>query len=245
MHGEIGPRDSAEGKSRRPRSAIAKPRENAKLSHNLNGQRLGRKGRDTRQRIIDAAVGVMEDPTDENGLTLSEVARRAGMSMGSLYNYFGDLSELMTAVLEPIMQSAEDEYIHFLRPHWADDALARHTLVFATAYFSFWKKYARILHMRNSMADRGDQRMSDHRTKAALSAISLMSEQMGGVPAQRGTLKAAMSTTLITGLERIATVMSAPKLPLLTGESANSIDYLLQAQARLLEMAIRDMRERP
>src|SRR5690349_300939 len=71
------------------------------VSHNLAGQRLGRKGRDTRDRIIAAAVELIYcSPADP--LTLSAVARQANLGMTSLYNYFGDLPELLAAVLEPV-----------------------------------------------------------------------------------------------------------------------------------------------
>lgn len=242
MAGDIAPQQIDEGKTRRPRTAAKAPRDNAKLSHNLNGQKLGRKGRDTRQRIIAAAQSVLENPTDDQLITLSEVARRASMSMGSLYIYFSNLTELMQAVLEPIMASAEEEYIHLLRPAWPDEAIGEHALTFVTAYYSFWKKNGHTLHMRNNMADRGDERMSDHRTKAALPVIRLIAEQMGGGPTLRGTFKASMATALMTGLERIVTVMSASKLPAISNEPANPIDYLIQAEARIFELGIRDMR---
>lgn len=35
----------------------------AAVSHNLNGQRLGRKGRDTRERIIAVTTQLMSVPT--------------------------------------------------------------------------------------------------------------------------------------------------------------------------------------
>lgn len=243
MAADTAPLETIEEKKRRPRSAPAKPREATRVSHNLNGQRLGRKGRDTRQRIIVAAQSVLDDSADDGLITLSEVARRASMSMGSLYIYFADLAELMQAVLEPIMASAEEEYIHLLRPHWSDDVLGDQALAFVTAYHGFWTKHAPVLHMRNNMADRGDERMILHRTTAALTVIGLIAAQMGADPQQRGTIKAAMATSLMTGLERIATVMSASRLPMLADQPVNPISYLLRAEGRLFELGIRDMRE--
>ncbi|MFD2136315.1 hypothetical protein ACFSLT_16405 [Novosphingobium resinovorum] len=45
----------------------------AAVSHNLNGQRLGRKGRVTRERILAAAIELIED--SEEPVTLARVAR--------------------------------------------------------------------------------------------------------------------------------------------------------------------------
>src|SRR3546814_11955977 len=58
----------------------------ALVSHNLNGQKLGRKGRITRERILAAAIELIDSP--EEAVTLSAVARRASLGMTTLYNYF-------------------------------------------------------------------------------------------------------------------------------------------------------------
>src|SRR3546814_7301779 len=85
----------------------------ALVSHNLNGQKLGRKGRITRERILAAAIELIDSP--EEAVTLSAVARRASLGMTSLYNYFTDLTELLLAVLEPVMATAEKSYLALLR----------------------------------------------------------------------------------------------------------------------------------
>jgi AcrR family transcriptional regulator len=98
--------------------ALTRPPARA-LSHNLNGQRLGRKGRDTRDRIIAAAQILIADRYAPP-LTLSAVAREASLGMTSLYNYFGDLTELLLALLEPVVVEAETAYISKLRARWSD-----------------------------------------------------------------------------------------------------------------------------
>ena len=54
--------------------------EQAALSHNLLGQRLGRKGRDTRERILAATARLLLGPAD-NVISLSAVAREASLGM--------------------------------------------------------------------------------------------------------------------------------------------------------------------
>src|SRR5690606_29136743 len=80
------------------------------ITHNLNGQRLGRKGRETRERIIHTAIRLLEERGAEP-FSLSSVAREASLGMSSLYNYFNDASELMIAVLEPVMATADNGYM--------------------------------------------------------------------------------------------------------------------------------------
>ena len=212
------------------------------VSHNLNGQRLGRKGRDTRERIIAVATELLGEPSEDGLITLSEVARRAEIRMGTLYLYFADLTELMFAVLEPVMATAEAEYVHVLREHWPDEVLGERTLAFVTAYFGFWRKHSRVLHLRNTMADRGDDRMLQHRIRSALPVMRLIASQMGGRPTAYGNRMSSMSTALMTGLERVATVMTDSRAPVVVNEPSNPLDLVLQAEARLFELGIKDQR---
>lgn len=214
----------------------------APVSHNLQGQRLGRKGRDTRDRIIAVTTELLGEPSEDGLITLSEVARRAELRMGSLYLYFADLTELMLAVLEPVMATAEDSYVHLLRDLWPDKTLGADTLAFVSAYFEFWRKHTRVLHLRNSMADRGDERMLQHRVRSALPVMRLIASQMGTQPTAFGNRMTSMATALMTGMERVATVWTDTKVPFVLNEPGNPLDLVLQAEARLFELAIRDQR---
>jgi AcrR family transcriptional regulator len=232
MGGKVVPIRSA----RKP--VVARPL----VSHNLNGQRLGRKGRDTRERIIAVASELLSDPGEDSLLTLSEVARRADIRMGTLYLYFADLTELVLALLEPVMATAEAEYAHLLRDLWPDDELGERTLAFVDAYHGFWRKHSRVLHLRNSMADRGDDRMLQHRVRSALPVLRLVASQMGAQPTVYGSRMSSMATALMTGLERVATVMTDNKVLFAVNEPSNPPDLVFKAEARLFELAIRDQR---
>ncbi len=214
----------------------------APVSHNLQGQRLGRKGRDTRERIIAVAQELLADPGEDGLITLSEVARRADLRIGSLYTYFADLSELMLALLEPVMATAEDSYVHLLRNPWPDERLGECTLAFVTAYHEFWLKHTRVLHLRNTMADRGDERLLQHRVRSALPVMRLIASQMGTQPTPFGNRVTAMATALMTGLERVATVWTDTKVPFVVNEPGNPLDLVLKSEARLFELAVRDQR---
>ncbi|MCI4592338.1 TetR/AcrR family transcriptional regulator [Sphingobium sp. BYY-5] len=228
----------AKASSARPRaSATAKL-----LSHNLNGQRLGRKGRDTRDRILAATNDLLAGPPDIE-ISLSAVARQASLGMTSLYNYFNDLTELLVAVLEPVMATAEDEYISLLRSRWDDAVLGERTLAFVTAYHGFWIKHSRLLHLRNRMADAQNERMMLHRVGAAQPVMRLLVEQMDGDLSQSQSPLFSMATALMTGLERVVTVTTDMALQhILHTPNPLGRTHLLKAEARLLELGIRDYR---
>jgi AcrR family transcriptional regulator len=227
------------GRARSGAAAPTKP-----LSHNLNGQRLGRKGRDTRERVI-AATSALVAAGGDSQISLSAVARKASLGMTSLYVYFNDLTELLLATLEPVMATAEDAYVALLRSHWPDEELGARALEFVAAYHGFWVKHSRLLHLRNNMADRRDERMLIHRVRSAQPVMRLLVQQMGGDLDSPGSPVFSMATALMTGLERVVTVTTDDTLQnLLHTRFSSNHKHLLQAEARLLELGIRDYRAR-
>lgn len=211
------------------------------ISHNLNGQKLGRKGRVTRERILTATAELLAGP-EATPISLSAVARQASLGMTSLYNYFTDLTELLLAVLEPVMNTAEQTYLGVLREHWADDDIGARCVVFLRAYHDFWKQHSRLLHLRNSLADNRDERMMEHRVRSSQPVIRLIVEQMGGNPRAAHSPATGLATVAMIGLERSVTVATDTGLTGVLGSERPASDHYLVPAARLLELAIRDAR---
>ena len=212
------------------------------VSHNLNGQRLGRKGRDTRDRILAAAKEIIED-FDEAQITLSEVARRANLRMASLYVYFADLTALGLAMLEPVMAEAESSYLEVLRTPWPDAELGKHCEQFVEGFYRFWQRHSAILHLRNTMADRKDSRMTDHRINAARPVIGLLIEQMRHDANARGSAAAGMATLLYMGFERAVNIATDRHFgDAMAGRFAPDVAHYMEAEVRLFELAIADFR---
>lgn len=218
-------------------------RRKATADRNLNGQRLGRKGRDTRDRILSAAREVLAD--NDEPFTLSAVARRASLGMTSLYAYFSDLTELTLALLEPVMAQAEDSYVAPLRVRWPDDALFDRALTFVTGFHAFWQANSRVLHLRNTLSDAQDRRMMTHRVASARPVVRLLVGQMGEDTNATGSPASAMATVLYTGIERVVTVATDTVLPTLMPERfMPNVDHYLTAEAQLLEAGIAHYRSR-
>lgn len=216
-------------------SSIAKA-----VSHNLNGQRLGKKGRDTRERIICAAQTLLDRPEP---ITLSAVAREASLGMTSLYLYFTDLTELLLAVLEPVMATAEEAYIRAMRARWPDDSLNVHCYEFVSAYYAFWNRHSRILHLRNSMADQHDRRMAVHRVSSAQQLIHLLVDQMDYERRSGNMWAMDMATVLLTGIERVITMATDANVrQMVEAQRPHQVPDRLRTVARLLELGIREFR---
>jgi AcrR family transcriptional regulator len=213
------------------------------ISHNLNGQRLGRKGRETRERIVRAAIEALNEGGDEP-FTLSAVARHASLGMSSLYNYFTDLSELMVAVLEPVMASAGETYLAELASYWPDEEITPCCERFWNSYVAFWGRHAAVLHQRNRMSDAGDERMLACRVHAGLPLMDGIAGQLGRREAGKPDgNQLAMASVLATMMERTVTVQSQPNYLHYTAATLErGTGALGAAGSRLLALAVKDWR---
>jgi AcrR family transcriptional regulator len=215
---------------------------------NLLGQRLGRKGQETRDRIICAMSDLLQDP-DETPITLGAIARAAGTGMSTLYLYFPDIGALVLAVLDRTVKMHEAGFDSDLGEWWPDEVLADRVLTFARAHFSFWQKYARLLQMRNSFADAGDLRFVSYRQEMAQPILVQLVRQMGAEPGGGDPLFDDCAAVMLTGLERMATVLIHPDFAMLTGvegaeERNRLVERLARAEALVIEMAMRALRAR-
>ena len=212
--------------------------------YNLLGQRLGRKGRDTRQRILDGlARRLAQDEVAP--VSLSAVAREASVAMTTLYIYFADISELVLAALEPVFEDVRSLEA-LLRPRWSDEHLAQCCRAYLVEHEAFWGRHSRILHLRNSIADDGDRRLLRSRNNLARPQIDGLIRQMDGDPAAFESVCYHMAVAVITGIERVSTTVTSPLYAITLQEAGIGLSTTppaqLTAAARMLELAIRDQR---
>ena len=143
------------------------------------------------------------------------------------------------------MATADDAYGDLMREHWSDAELGERALAFVGAYHGFWVRHSRLLHLRNSMADHGDERMILQRVSATRPLMRLLVRQMEAPLDGSDPMGASMVTALMTGLERVVTVTTDDSLQtVLKARFASTHTHLLEAEARLLELGIKDYRER-
>jgi AcrR family transcriptional regulator len=226
------------------RAASAQP---APVSHDQVGQRLGRKGQETRERILAAMLRLLADE-DGPPVTLTNVAKEAEVRLTNLYLYFPDLGELLLAALGRVMDTAEEAYLEKLRQRWPDETLYESCLAFVQAHYDFWKRNARGLHMRNALADAGDLRFLKYRNTVSLPLIGLITNQMDGHADRADGRDPNVATVLLTGLERTATVATNPQLRMIAdfrGDADQALHNrkLIEAEAEVLSLVIRHRRE--
>lgn len=219
-----------------------------RTTHNLVGQRLGRKGQETRDRIICAMSDLLQ-ADEEVPITLSAVARTAGIGMSTLYLYFPDLGELVLAVLTRTLKEHEAGFDANLGSFWPDEVLEERVLAFTRSHIAFWEKYARLLQLRNSLADARDMRFITYRQKMTRPVLAMLVRQMGIEAGTSDPLYEDCAAVMLTGLERVATVVINPDFALLAQvegaeEHARYVERLARAEALVIGLTMRELRSR-
>jgi AcrR family transcriptional regulator len=219
----------------------------AEKPYNLSGQRIGRKGQATREKILSAALRIIES-SDDAPITLSGVAREVSVGMTTLYLYFPDLGDLILAVLTRVMESADAAFMDRLKKRWPDGSLRECCAEFLHAHFEFWRAHVRILHMRNSYADAGDVRFLMYRSEFSSPIIAALVRQMDGQPKSYDAPNDYVATVLLTWFERVATVVTNPTFHTAVQSSGvtdepDYIEHLINTEADLIALIVRHQRD--
>src|ERR1700733_5074774 len=147
--------------SEAPKRKAKRPR---KRPQNLYGQSMGRKGTQTRERLIRATVELLEKRSIRD-MSVSDIATLAGTSSSSFYIYFSDVTAAALAAAESVEQFTP-EIERLLRQPWSKKDGQLNAAALVEEYVSFSRNHHAILRIRNLSADEGDKRFEAVRHQA-------------------------------------------------------------------------------
>ena len=160
--------------------SISEPRTAAAASElarreNKLGQTIRLKGAATERNLMQATLRLLKDhsPLD---LSVYRIAREAGTSPATFYNYFKSVKEVILALVQTLHEPYVCDVLPTLQEPW-QDAIEDHVRRFVLAYFAFWDKHRRLLAVRNLEADLGDQEFIDQRIDMAQPVVDALCER--------------------------------------------------------------------
>jgi AcrR family transcriptional regulator len=215
--------DSRAGGARRRKNERAR-----KTRQNLYGQSMGRKGNETRQRLIRATVELLEKRSIRD-VSVSDIATLASTSSSSFYIYFADVSAAALAAAESIEQITP-EIERLLRLSWSKNDGQVKAAALVEEYVNFSSQHHAILRIRNLSADEGDKRFETVRHQAVSRIHDLLEAR---ITASGNELDPSAGASAILALmERISSIA---RLPLRRHHSRKS---LITAAAFLIASAL-------
>ncbi|API59902.1 hypothetical protein BSL82_11760 [Tardibacter chloracetimidivorans] len=121
---------------------------------NKHGQKLGEKGRRTREALTNAARQLLREssPLDLSAVAIS---RQAEVSSASFYMYFNSVRDMLYQMNEAISEEIA-ELVPFLTRKWDDEDPAADALKFVKKFQEIWSQHREVLMFRNMEADLGN-----------------------------------------------------------------------------------------
>jgi AcrR family transcriptional regulator len=186
--------------------AVAKGKRPRKRAQNLYGQSMGRKGTQTRERLIRATVDLLEKRSLRD-VSVSDIATLAGTSSSSFYIYFADVTAAALAAAEGVEQITP-QIEALLGQAWTHSEGQDKAAALLEAYVNFSSQHHAILRIRNLSADEGDKRFEEVRHRAVSRIHDLLESRIAELG--NGLDPSAGASAVLALMERIAAIARLP-----------------------------------
>jgi AcrR family transcriptional regulator len=177
-----------------------------KRAQNLYGQAMGRKGTQTRERLIRATIELLEKRPLRD-VVVSDIATLAGTSSSSFYIYFADVSSAALAAAEGVEQITP-EIEALLASSWTRADAQDKAGALVESYVNLASQHHAILRIRNLSADEGDKRFEDVRHRAVSRIHELLEARIAA--AKNGLDPSSGASAVLALMERIAAIARLP-----------------------------------
>ncbi|MGH9083924.1 MAG: TetR family transcriptional regulator [Acidimicrobiales bacterium] len=161
-----------------------------------DGRVPGRRGRATRQRLLERTAELLAT-TSYRDVKVIDIARDAGTSPATFYQYFADVEGAILVLAEEMAAHGEHLSGIIADGAWhADDAAAGTALRLVDAFLAFWDEHRAVLRVMDLATDEGDRRFQKIR-------VGLLNEITKGLADVTRTAQSA--GRLPTGIDPMAT----------------------------------------
>ncbi|AUW57109.1 hypothetical protein C1T17_02420 [Sphingobium sp. SCG-1] len=143
---------------------------------NQRGQVLGNKGARTRQAIMDATRDMIFERAFRD-ISAVEIAKRAGVSVATLYTYFEDVAAVILALSEAVALDIPN-VSGFLEVPWTGPSALNRIIEMMTILIDYNVANYPIIRLRNHLADEGDDRLAKIRSQTAQPIIDMLAHQI-------------------------------------------------------------------
>lgn len=147
-----------------------------------DGRRPGRRGLATRQRLLDCTATMLGSGAYRE-LKVVDIAREAGTSPATFYQYFADVESAVVVLAEEMAAQGKRFGDHVRASTWrgrrgyaAAEALVDEVIV-------FWEEHRAVLRVVDLATDEGDGRFANVRTRLLNDMNNALAEAIGEMQA--------------------------------------------------------------
>ncbi|HCA85899.1 MAG TPA: TetR family transcriptional regulator [Streptomyces sp.] len=173
----------------------------------VDGRVAGRRGQATRQKLLDC-LSEMLSSSPYRDVKVIDVARRAGTSPATFYQYFPDVEGAVLELADDMAKEGTGLTELVAGRSWAGRAGRETAEQLVDGFLSFWRSNDAILRVVDLGAAEGDKRFYKIRMKILNSVTSSLTESVKDLQAKgrvdKDTNAAAMAGSLVVMLAAAA-----------------------------------------
>src|SRR5918995_3361781 len=128
-----------------------------------DGRVPGRRGRATRRRLLDQTAAMLRERSYRD-VTVIEIARAAGTSPATFYQYFADVEAAVLVLADGLVADAE-ALAKTVGEAWAGRSDYEAALDVVDAFVAFWDRHRPVLRVVELAAAEGDHRFRPARAR--------------------------------------------------------------------------------
>jgi AcrR family transcriptional regulator len=131
----------------------------------VDGRVPGRRGLATRQRLLDHVADMLASSSFRD-VRVVDVARQAGTSPATFYQYFADVEEAVLALAEEVARVSEEDLVPLVQgPRWRGKAGFDAALAVVDGYLDFWSDHGSVVRVMDLATIEGDARFHQLRSR--------------------------------------------------------------------------------
>jgi AcrR family transcriptional regulator len=168
-------------------AAIVPLNENAESFATTDGRVPGERGRQTRQRLLDATVELLTT-TSWRSVKVTDIARQARTSPATFYQYFGNVEQAIRVLAEGMVDQAA-QLAELVGGDWSEDASWDTARSVTEGFLSYWEDNRAVFRVVDLATEEGDAQLRGIRVRALnavtvslAQVISAASPSAGGPP---------------------------------------------------------------
>lgn len=171
-----------------------------------SGRPLGPRALHTRQRLLEATEELLGERSVRD-ISVVEIARRAGTSPATFYQYFKDVGEATLCLAEQAVEEMP-AVLELIDGPWRGQRGLETARAIVEGFVRHWDAHRAVLLVRNLAADEGDRRFIRVRRRALAPVIEHLARKVAGSQESgriAGALHPAAAAAALTAiLERLS-----------------------------------------
>jgi AcrR family transcriptional regulator len=180
------------------------PRDSGTLA-TTDGRVPGRRGRATRQKLLECTAELLTT-TAWRSIKVIDIARQAGTSPATFYQYFENVEQAILVLAEELMEGAA-RLAELVDGTWTEETSWETALAVVTGFMDYWEANRSVFRVVELATEEGDLRFQGLRVRA-LNAVTVTLARVigagGAGTSPAGSDPMAVAATLISMLAHVA-----------------------------------------